>query len=151
MKRTTPLPVYKHPSTYTEIVEAANRDHAKRIGELRAAAKMILAIEQDLAALTAQGIYYSTGVHSMYLQDWYGAKGTVTKKALYLGCSMWGEYGDRLVSTLVARDWIAEDAKLEGRYTKILLRRPKTRIRLKLECSEELARQLLHEAAPEAA
>lgn len=151
MKRPTPSSVYKHPSTYTEIVEAANRDHSKRIVELKAAAKMILAIEPDLAALSARGIYYSINSHSMYLVDWTAPTGTATKKALRINCLLWAEHGDRMVSALLTRDWIVEDAKADGRFSKILLRRPKTRIRISLECSEEVAKQRMPQLAPEAA
>ncbi|MFM0595354.1 ACP synthase [Paraburkholderia dilworthii] len=141
---------YKHPSTHAEIVEAAKRTHAKRIAELNAASKMIIAIEPDLAALTAQGIYYSISDHSMYLVDWSTSTSGTTKKALRINCSLWGEYGDRMVSAFLARGWIVEEAKADGRMSKVLLRRPKTRVRISLECSEEFAKQLSHEPASEA-
>ncbi len=142
---------YKHPSTYAEIVDAAKRAHAKRIAELNAASKLIIAIEPDLAALTAQGIYYSISDHSMYLVDWNEPTGGGTKKALRINCSLWAEHGDRMVAAFLARNWVVDSAKPDGRLSKVLLRRPKTRIRVSLECSEELAKQLSHEPAAEAA
>lgn len=142
---------YKHPSTYAEIVQAAKRAHAKRIAELDAASKMITAIEPDLAALTAQGIYFSISDYSMYLVDWNMSTSGTAKKALRIHCSLWGEYGDRMVSSFLARGWIVDEAKPDGRLSEVLLRRPKTRIRLSLECSEQLARQLCPEPAAEGA
>jgi hypothetical protein len=142
---------YKHPSTYAEIVEAANRTHAKRIAELNAASKIIIAIEPDLSALTAQGIYFSISDYSMYLIDWNTSTSGTAKKALRINCGLWGEYGDRMVSAFLARNWIVGDAKPDGRLSKVLLRRPKTRVRISLECSEELAKQLSPEPASEAA
>jgi hypothetical protein len=152
MKRRSAFPFqYKHPSTYAKIVEAANKAHAKRIAELKAASKVIIAIEPDLVALTAHGIYYSIGDHSMYLVDWNTAAGTPTKKALRINSSLWAEHGDRMVAAFLARNWVVDDAKPDGRLSKVLLRRPKTRIRISLECSEAFAKQLCPEPAAEVA
>ncbi|CAN7399822.1 ACP synthase [Paraburkholderia terricola] len=141
---------YKHPSTYAEIVETAERTHAKRISELKAASKLITAIEPDLAALTAQGIHYAIDNYSMYLVTWNSATGDASKKALLIRCGLWGGHGDRLVSAFLARDWIVDEARPDGQLSKVLLRRPKTRVRISLECSEEFAKQLCAEPAPEA-
>ncbi|MFM0407475.1 hypothetical protein [Paraburkholderia dipogonis] len=111
---------------------------------------MITAIEPDLAALTAQGIYFSISEYSMYVVEWNTSTSGTAKKALRISCSLWGEYGDRMVSAFLARNWIAEEAKPDGRMSKVLLRLPKTRVRISLECSEELAKQLCPEPASEA-
>jgi hypothetical protein len=142
---------YKHPSTYAEIVDAENMAHAKRIAQLKAASKVIMAIEPDLAALNAQGIYHAIGDHSMYLVDWKTPAGTPTKKALRINRSLWPDLGDRMVAAFLARDWVVDDAKPDGRLSKVLLRRPKTRIRISLECSEAFAKQLSPEPAAEVA
>ncbi|CAG4906309.1 ACP synthase [Paraburkholderia saeva] len=149
-RRSTSPFQYKHPSTYAEIVVAAKRAHAKRIAELNAASKMITAIEPDLAALAAQGIYYSIGDYSMYLVDWSTSTDSTAKKALRISHSLWGEYADRMVSAFLARGWVVDEAKPDGRMSKVLLRRPKTRIRISLECSEEFAKQLCRVPASEA-
>lgn len=154
MKRpTTSSPFgYQHPATYVEIVEAARRDHDRRIAELKAASRLITAIEPDLAALAEQRIYYSIDRYSMYLVDCSTRSPTGTKRkwALRIRYGMSEEMRDRMVSAFLVRGWAVDDARTDGRLSTVVLRRPKTQIRVCLECSPELALQLRPEPAKEA-
>lgn len=142
---------YRHPVTYAEIVQAVQRDHQRRIVELKAAARMIVAIEPDLAALVQQRLHYSLSPYSMYLVDCTPANWTRRRWALRIDAGLWEENKDRLVSAFLARNWVVEEARADGRLSKVILRRPKTQIRLSLDCSAEFAMQLQPQPSEESA
>ncbi|NYH13452.1 ACP synthase [Paraburkholderia bryophila] len=119
------------------------------MAELKQAAKIIIAIEADLAALIEIGIYYSVDRYSMYLVDCGGIESTRKKWALRIRHSIANP--DRLVSTLLARNWIVDEATVDGSFSAVTLRRPKTQIRLRLDCSAEFAQQLRGQPSEEAA
>jgi hypothetical protein len=142
---------YQHPATYAAIVEEHQRAHTRRLAELKAASKLIVAIEPDLTALVAQRIYYGFDRYSMCLTDWVPATGYCNKKALAIGFSILGDAGDRAISALLARQWVVEDTKLDGRLSKVLLRKLKTRVRVVVDCNEAVAKALTPPPDTEAA
>lgn len=139
----------EHPTTYAAIVKAAEWDHAYRVAELKLAAKMIIAIEADLAALVEIGVYYSVDRYSMYLVDCSGTETPRRKMALCIRNSIANP--DRMVSAFLARSWIVDEANVDGQFSKVTLRRPKTQIRVRLDCSAEFAAQLRGQPSEEAA
>ena len=142
---------YRHPATYAEILQAVQRDHQRRIAELKAASRMIVAIESDLAALVEQRLHYSLSPYSMYLVDCTPANWTRRRWALRIDAGLWPESKDRFVSAFLARAWIVEEARADGRLSKVILRRPRTQIRVSLDCSVELATQLRPQPPEESA
>jgi hypothetical protein len=142
---------YKHPTTYDAIVKEHQLAHARRLAQLKAASKLIIAIEPDLAALAAQRIYYGYDRYTMCIVPWLPATGHIDKKALHLGFSIMSDGGDRAVAALIARGWVVEDTKLDGKLSKALLRKPKTRVRVVVECSDAVAKTLAPQPDTEAA
>lgn len=141
-----------YPATYAAIVESANQDHARRIAALKAASRLIIAIEPDLAALVEQRIHYAVTGYSMCLIDCsvYTDTGSKAKWALRIGYGVWNETRDRMVLAFLARGWIVDATPLDPRLEMLILRRPKTQIRICLGCSPELATHLQPEPAKEA-
>lgn len=142
MKRAT---TYMPPTTYSEIVAAANRQHERRIAELKRAAKRIIAVERDLTKLAESTIYVDIDRYSMHLVD-------CRKIGDNAGRAQWGlrilpsvslgNVPDRLVAGFLSLGWRVERVDLDGHYTKVVLRRPKTQLRLRLDCSLAYASSL---------
>jgi len=146
MKRLKP---YKHPTTYYAIVEHANQAHARRIAELKQAAKYIIAIERDLDQLAAQGIFVDVGEYSMHLRDCRPSSDLSGRSqwALRIATGIFSETSDRAVRAFLALGWIVERIDSDTRYANLLLRRPKTRSRVLLDCSAKLAQSLQPQGA----
>lgn len=135
MKRLTS---YMPPTTYVEIVAAADRQHKQRIAELKQAAKHIVAVESDLTKLAESQIYVDIDRYSMRLVDCRKAGDCESRSqwALRILPSISiGSGADRIVDGFLSLGWIVERIDLDGSFTKVILRRPKTQIRLALDCS----------------
>ncbi|QIX18361.1 ACP synthase [Burkholderia multivorans] len=137
MKRVTS---YMPPTTYVDIVAAANRQHEQRIAQLKRAAKHIVAIEGDLTRLAESRIYVDFDRFSMYLVDCrkaddYESRSQWALRILPSPSLSFGNGADRVVDGFLSLGWIVDRVDLDRSFTKVILRRPKTQIRLVLDCS----------------
>ncbi|MDR6500336.1 hypothetical protein J2785_003492 [Burkholderia ambifaria] len=147
MKRVTP---YVPPTTYAAIVADTIRRHEQRITELQRAAKHIIAVERDLTKLAESKIFVDTDRYSMYLVDYRKAGSNEGRRqwALrILPSYSIGNAADRVVDGFLSLGWIVERVDPDGSFTKVILRRPKTLIRLALDCSLAFANNLQSQEA----
>jgi hypothetical protein len=145
MKRQT---TYDQPTTYAEIVAAANKAHERRLADLRKAEKIIRAIEGDLTLLAEHGARFSVGEDSMYVAPLYlrGGSQNYATLALRIDTGIFSDAGDRLSKGFVELGWLIEDIDAEAHFPKVVLRRPKTKLRVLLYVSKAHAGEMLLEA-----
>lgn len=134
---------FKKPSTYAEIVAFANDAHARRLAELKRAEKHIRAIQGDLTLLDEQGIYFDAGEYSMRLEDCRPASqwNARAQYALRIGTGI-SNMGDRTIGGFMALGWIVERIRSDRMFANVVLRRPKTQLRVLLDGSEALVNSL---------
>jgi hypothetical protein len=145
MKRLT---TYKQPTTYAEIVETANKAHQHRLADLRQAEKLIRAIEGDLTLLAEHGARFSVGEGSMCVARLYlrGGSQSHATLALRIDTGVFCDAGDRLSKGFLELGWLIEDVDAEAHFPKVVLRRPKTKLRVLLDVSKAHAGEMLLEA-----
>jgi hypothetical protein len=141
MKRST---TYKHPTTYEEIVAHEHDRHAARLRSLKRAERTIRAVSADLSALATIGRHISVDDHSMYLRDCRHLFENRARStwALYLDTGVFSESAGRTVDVLLDRGWIVEAVSPDRSLPRVLLRRPKTQLRITLSVAAEYADSL---------
>ncbi|WP_414451484.1 ACP synthase [Burkholderia sp. 22PA0099] len=142
MKR-TPTP-YRPPTTYRELVQQAHDGLAAKLAQLKRAEKHIRAIEPDLRALHEQnGLFFAAERGSFMLRD---RRLTYASRAMYVlsldSGAISRAYSDRFVHAFLDLGWTFEREGLGGNYGTVILRKPKTQIRVELDASVELRKHL---------
>lgn len=145
MKRLT---TYKQATTYAEIVAAANKAHERRLADLRKAEKIIRSIEGDLTLLAEHGARFSVDQDSMYVARLYLRGGCTSHAtlALRINTGIFSDAGDRLSKGFAELGWLIEDVDTQAHFPKVVLRRPKTKLRVLLDVSKAHAGEMLSEA-----
>ncbi|MDE1007541.1 MAG: ACP synthase [Paraburkholderia fungorum] len=143
---------FKHPSTFTEIVAFANERHAERMSRLKAAETLIRAVEPDLRFLLDTGRPFVVDSDSFERAEWHHGvePGAPKKRALRIAGSVFEGSNDRVLAGFIERGWLVECVHAEKYLSKALLRRPKTKTRVILNCSLAFASQLLVQSTTEA-
>lgn len=133
---------YQHPTSYEAIVAHQHARHERRLRELKLAEKAIRAVSADLDSLAKRDLRVEVGEFSLYLVDHKLRFRTTgrSKAALYLGTGLFSRTGDRFVEAFIDLGWAVEAIDIERVRCQVLLRRPKTEIRIVLELSEEFAK-----------
>ncbi|RQR81466.1 MULTISPECIES: ACP synthase [unclassified Burkholderia] len=140
MKRPDP---FKPATTYAEFVAHAEYVHQRRLSDLKKAEKQIRAIESDLRTLYERhklSINYND--HSMVLIDCATDYGMRAQWGLRIGAGISGEYSDRVVRAFLEMGWVFERARRECGYAAIVMRKPKTQLRILLDGSRGLIESL---------
>ncbi|MFM0646891.1 ACP synthase [Paraburkholderia bryophila] len=140
---------YSRPTTYAEIVRNAHVQHAGRIAELKRAEKIIRAIEPDLEQLNKAGIGYDVGVNSMRIVDVSAASSASrrAKWALHVAAGIFSVSENRLTAGFIALGWIVESGCVNGSYGSVVLRKPKTQTRVRLDGNVEYLCTILPKGA----
>jgi hypothetical protein len=140
MKRVS---TYEHPTSYEAIVAFECSRHERRLRELKRSEKAIRAIREDLYSLAKSGLKVDVGEFSLYLIDHKVRFGTNrrSKTALYINTGVFRETADRFVVAFMNLGWTI-DAVNGGSCGQVLLRRPKTEVRIVLDLSEKFATEL---------
>ncbi|ASL45103.1 hypothetical protein bAD24_I16640 [Burkholderia sp. AD24] len=136
---------YRRPTTYAEIVRNAHIQHAGRISELKRAEKIIRAIEPDLEQLDKAGIGYDVGISSMRTVD-VSATSSASRRAkwaLHIAAGIFSINENRLTAGFIALGWIVESGSVRGPYGSVVLRKPKTQTRVRLDGNAEYLRTIL--------
>lgn len=130
MKRNTSTR-YLPPSSYAGIVQAARDHHERRLAELKLAAKLIHAIEPDLAELGRRGVHYSVQNHSMRREDCRSDR-TIGRAvyALTIDTGIFSESGDRLIRGFIELGYEVERVQLDKYFPQAVLRKPRTHVRV---------------------
>ena len=144
---------YKPPVTYVELVEHAREDLNRRLAALKKAEKYIRAIEPDLKILRDQhGLNFSRSDYSFALiKRLVGSEEPGSLRdvnVLQLSTAYFSGARDRYVPALMTMGWLFECESVSGDYGRVILRKPKTQIRIEVETSPELREKLKN---PEAA
>jgi hypothetical protein len=141
MKRSN---TYKHPTTYEELVALEHERHARRLGELKRAEKLIRAVAPDLTSLAEHGVFFAVNEYSMRLLDCRSASGAFSRSkwALFIDSGIYTEYGDRLIRGFLSRGWIVDSVDIDRALPKVVLRRPKTQVRVMFDATADVVKSL---------
>jgi hypothetical protein len=139
------LAKHQRPTTYRGIVQHACDQHARRIAELKRAEKQIHAIEPDLARLDEAQIGFDVGDYSMHLRDVSNpAAGEQRARwALHISAGVFSSSEDKLIAGFIGLGWIVESGRTSAGPGTIVLRKPKTQVRVHLHGRPEYVRSLL--------
>jgi hypothetical protein len=141
MKR---LPTNARPTTYAEIIQIENTRHAGRLAELKRAEKLIRAIEPDLARLAEAGVAFDIGSPSVRLEDCSDPESYLrrSKWALRIDATCFSSWQNKLVDGFIELGWIVDSRRIYEHSGTVVLRRPKTQTRVKLDGNAEHIRHL---------
>ncbi|PTB19568.1 ACP synthase [Trinickia symbiotica] len=150
MKQTN---VRKQETTYEEIVATERRRHSGRLAELKRAEKLIRAIAPDLRSLSARGVCFSVGDLSMMLENCRPFTEWQSRRiwALRIWSGSISQRDDQLIEGFIGLGWRLESVTNDRLYPRVVLRRPKTRLRVTLEATVEFATALRDRTATECA
>ncbi len=136
MKRTPTA--WQPPATYAAFVAEELSRHESTLKRLEQARKLIIAIEPDLARLREMGI--TAGIEPRYglivdcREDITAGRAV---NAIRLDTGIFRDTMDRNVRALIQLGYMFERAWRHGHPAGVVLRRPKTQIRLVVSCTPE--------------
>ncbi|RQR37832.1 ACP synthase [Burkholderia sp. Bp9142] len=144
-----PSTAWTPPTTYAGFVEHAETCYRRRLAELKRAEKQIRAIEPDLRALHKKyQLAVSPADYSLVLRAHRENYSSRAQYVLRLGTGISAEYSDRFVHAFLALGWECERVCGDTKYAPVILRKPKTQLRIELDASPALRETL---KKPEAA
>ncbi|WP_257835043.1 ACP synthase [Burkholderia glumae] len=137
---------WKPPTTYREMVQHAQDELQRRLRQLKKAEKQIRAIEPDLRALSEKhGLHFATSHHSFSLRDRRESYSSRAQYVLFLTDDAISDaIRDRYVHAFLDLGWQFEREGQSHRchYGTIILRKPKTQLRVELYASTQLRESL---------
>ncbi|KWC82743.1 hypothetical protein WL58_17890 [Burkholderia cepacia] len=138
---------FKAPTTYRDFVEDVEHAYRRRLAELKRAEKLIRAIENDLRTLSEQHrLYVDHSDYTMHLVN-CAEIGARSQWGLRLRFGLFSSSSDRAVRALISLGWTFERTRTPNEVANVVLRKPKSQVRVVLDGSAALVDSLLNPEA----